>query len=80
MALKAYANEHPRNKKPVTGDNTKVAVLKGAALLQYRTLQKKKAYEEHGGEKFTPKDQELLDKLKKRQKEKKVYKIPILTG
>ena len=77
---KIYANDHPRNKKPVTGDNTKVAVLKGAALLQYRTLQKKKAYEEYGGKKFTPKDQELLDKLKKRQKEKKVYKIPILTG
>ena len=80
MALKVYANEHPKNKKSLAGDNTKVAVLKGAALLQYRTLQKKKAYEEYGGEKFTPKDQELLDKLKKRHKEKKVYKIPILTN
>ena len=77
---KNYANEHPKNKNLSTGDNTKVAVLKGAALLQYRTLQKKKAYEEYGGEKFTPKDHKLLDKLKKRQKEKKVYKLPILTS
>jgi len=77
---KTYANEHPRNKKSLTEDNKKVVILKGAALLQYRTLQKKKAYEEHGGEKFTPKDKELLEKLKKRQKEKKVYKLPILTS
>jgi len=77
---KTYANAHPRNKKSSIEDNKKVAILKGAALLQYRTLQKKKAYEEYGGEKFTPKDKELLEKLKKRQKEKKVYKLPILTS
>ena len=77
---KNYANEYSKNKNLSTKDNKKVAILKGAALLQYRTLQKKKAYEEYGGEKFTPKDQKLLDKLKKRQKEKKVYKIPVLTG
>ena len=36
--------------------------------------------EEHGGEKFTPKDQRMLDKLREMDKEEKVYKMPILTA
>ena len=36
--------------------------------------------EEFGGEKFTPKDQRMLDKLREMDKEEKVYTKPILTA
>ena len=36
--------------------------------------------EQFGGEKLTPKEKRMLDKLKKMQKEEKVYKMPILTA
>ena len=55
------------------------AKLKGLALAQMRVLQKKKGMEEYGGEKFTPKDQKFLDKLREMDKEEKVYSKPILT-
>ena len=56
------------------------AKLKGLALGQMRVLQKKQGMEEFGGEKFTPKDQRMLDKLREMDKEEKVYRTPILTA
>ena len=56
------------------------AKLQGLALGQMRVLEKKQGMEEHGGEKFTPKDQRMLDKLREMDKEEKVYRTPILAA
>ena len=72
--------------KLITGENEfkdiegQQAKLKGLALGQMRVLQKKQGMEEYGGEKFTPKDQRMLDKLREMDKEEKVYTMPILTA
>jgi len=56
------------------------AVLGKLPLIQLRNLQKKQGMEQFGGEKLTPKEKRMLDKLKEMQKEEKVYKLPILTA
>ena len=63
--------------KDIEGQQAKLTKL---ALAQYRILQKKKAMEQYGGEKFTPTDQKFLDKLEKMDKEEKIYSKPILTA
>ena len=68
------------------GTNLREAKLKGLALGQMRVLQKKQEMEQRNkdlgieGPKFTPKDQRMLDKLREMDKEKKVYRKPILTA
>ena len=72
--------------KLITGENEfkdiegQQAKLQGLALGQMRVLEQKQGMEEHGGEKFTPKDQRMLDKLREMDKEEKVYTKPILTA
>ncbi len=56
------------------------AVLGKLPLIQLRNLQKKQGMEQFGGEKLTPKEKRMLDKLKEMQKEEKVYKLPLLTA
>jgi len=56
------------------------AKLKGLALFQMRTLEKKQGMSELGGPPFTPKDQKILDKLREMDKEEKVYSKLILTA
>jgi len=60
-------------------DPLNFAVLQGPALMQMRTLEKKKAAEEYGGPTFTPQDQDALDKLKKMDADPdNTYTMPIL--
>ena len=55
------------------------AKLKGLALAQMRTLEKKKGMSDLGGPEFNPTDQKFLDKLREMDKEEKVYSKPIIT-
>ena len=64
--------------EPIGSDLVQEAKLFDLALNQMRVLERKKAYQDYGGEKFTPQDQKLLDRLKEMDKEEEHYHLPIV--
>jgi hypothetical protein len=64
--------------QPIQSDLVQEAKLFDLALNQMRVLERKKAYQDYGGEKFTPQDQQLLDRLKEMDKEEEHYHLPIV--
>ena len=73
--------ENISNEKLMYPPPGNLAKLEGPALIQMRTLEKKKALEEYGGPTFTPQDQDTLNKLQKMDVDQnKVYKMPLLSA